>query len=356
MKLKEFQQYLQEKKIDATLLYQFDLGNLHAPLYYFSRYTGYGALIIPASGKPVLVVPKLDEERATQTGLEVVSWQKIKFSEVIKKTFRQCHLGKERIGIDEDRTSIALAKVFKKQLAKTLVPIGKKISELRRTKTNDELNILREGCYATTQILNKALANFSAFKTESDVAAFLQYEAKKRGYDLSFPAVVASGKHASLPHHETGPIKLQHGFCVIDFGIRYQHYCTDMTRTVFIGKPNSGQKKLYELVLKTQRNTTRLYVEKKKCVDIDAFARKQLGNYEKYFIHSLGHGIGLEVHEAPGIGPSSKDHLQISDVVTNEPGVYIPKKLGIRIEDDVVITKKGPEVLTNKCSTDLTTL
>lgn len=349
MKIKQLQSFLQEKNIDAALFFNLDGMHLQADMFYFSQYHGYGTLLIPQQGKPILIVPELDEGKARKTACKVIVWKKKKLFDIITEVMQKQHINKEKIALNESTTNLALYKALKKNLCKKIVNIQEKVRELRREKTAKEIEIIKEACKLKCSIFNKTISQFKEFKTESDVAAYFQYLAAKKGCEISFPTIVGSGKNGAFPHHETANAKLQKGFCVIDCGIRYKNYCTDMTRTIYLGNPTKKDKERYHIVLQTQESVMQKYVIGTKCSGLDEYARKLLGKYEKYFIHSLGHGVGLEVHEAPGIGMRSKEVLQENDYVTNEPGIYIPNKFGIRIEDDILITKKRPLVLTKPC-------
>ena len=350
MKLQAFQQFLKEKKVDVAFFHNLD-EKLNASMYYFSQYLGAGVLLIPQSGKPILVVPQLDDERARKTKMRVVTWKKKKLFEVLQEVVKKRRMNK--IGIDKNHISLVWNSILKKKFGKPLVDMNKTLVALRRQKTKEEQSIIREACKIKGEIFNKTLDQWHTFKTETDVAAYFQYLAAKQGLLTSFPMIVASGKNASSPHYEPQNTKLQKGFCVIDCGIKYKGYCTDMTRTVFVGTPSKKEKDHYEKIKNIQESVMDLYKVGTKVADLDVFVRKKLGSLEKYFIHSLGHGVGIDVHEAPHISNRSKEILLENEYVTNEPGIYIPKKMGIRIEDDILITKKGPEVLTKMCSKEL---
>jgi Xaa-Pro dipeptidase len=194
----------------------------------------------------------------------------------------------------------------------------------------------------TDIIMEKTIQHFKNFKTEQAVYDFLKNETEKIGCSLSFEPIVASGKNASMPHSSRRG-RLQKGFCVIDYGLKYKGYCTDITRTIYIGKPNRKDVQIYEKVLTVQEEAIRMSQANVKCSRVFDFVRKSLG---KNFTHSLGHGVGLQIHELPNISSFSKEKFAENMVFTIEPGIYIPGKLGIRIEDDVMIKDGEPVVLT----------
>jgi Xaa-Pro aminopeptidase len=210
---------------------------------------------------------------------------------------------------------------------------------------------LKKSCNYADQILQKAIKQFKLFKTETEVAAFLEYETRKLGLDLSFPPIVASGKNGSVPHHEPSNKKINKGFCVLDFGVKYKGYCSDITRTVYFGKPSKKEKEIYNMLLKIQKETINLAQKGKKCSELYDYTVQSLGKYKDFFTHGLGHGVGIEIHEMPNLTMLSKDTIRNNIVFTIEPGVYFPKKFGIRIEDTVLF--KGKPIPLTKTSKDL---
>ena|SRR3989344_5167761 len=252
----------------------------------------------------------------------------------------------KRIGLEFNATSIVQIKNLKKAFPRAkFIDIGPTLEKIRAIKTTDELELMAKAAQIANQSYKKIIDHFD-YRTESDIKAALEYEMAKRGASPAFPTIVASGSNASIPHHATSSAKLNNGLCIIDFGANYHGYCSDCTRTVSIGTPTRIQKKLYATVLNAQLSAITQVTPEKNCADIDKTARTALGKLNKYFIHSLGHGIGIDVHETPNISAKSKDILKENSVITIEPGIYIPRKLGIRIEDTLVVGNK-PNILTN---------
>jgi len=188
-----------------------------------------------------------------------------------------------------------------------------------------EMQIIKKAFNYGNKILNKTINNFKNFKTESDVSGFLEYETKKLGLGLSFPPIVASGSNGSMPHYEPRNVKLNKGFCVIDFGIKYNGYCTDCTRTIYLGNISKKEKNIYNFLLDIQKNIIENIKINDDCDEIYVNCVKSLGKYSKYFIHGLGHGVGVEIHELPNLTLDSKDKIGRDMVFTVEPGIYIPK-------------------------------
>ncbi len=154
-----------------------------------------------------------------------------------------------------------------------------------------------------------------------------------------------------MPHHEPMNIKIKKGFCVIDFGVKYKGYCSDITRTIYVGKPSKKEQQIYNTLLNIQKNTINQIIQNKKCPELYNFVNESLGKYKKYFTHGLGHGVGVEIHEMPNLTLNSRDKIKNNMIFTIEPGIYFPRKFGIRIEDTILF-KNRPIQLT-KTSKDL---
>jgi Xaa-Pro aminopeptidase len=186
---------------------------------------------------------------------------------------------------------------------------------------------------------------------EDEVAAEIEYAMRKRGSSgAAFETIVASGACSAYPHGGCSDRKIRDGdLVVVDVGATYKFYRSDMTRTLVAGKPSEKQKKLYQTVKTAQETALEAVKPNVKAKDVDAAARKIFADagYGEYFVHGLGHGVGLEVHEPPTLSPESKDVLVAGNVVTVEPGVYLVGYGGVRIEDTVLVQKNGAEKLTN---------
>lgn len=219
-----------------------------------------------------------------------------------------------------------------------IVDVEDKLLKLSEIKNVDEVDMIRTSCEHTIICFNKIINNFK-FKHESEVVKFIKQYSLENNLELAFDPIVASGVDSSKPHYH-GSKKITEGFLVLDFGFKYEGYCSDMTRTIFIGTPSKDELDLYESVLTVQKQCIDQLLIGKKYSEIDAFARSKLK-----MPHSLGHGIGRKVHELPKISPVSLDEVKLNQVITIEPGTYLNQ--GIRIEDTIVITTKGPIVLTN---------
>ncbi|MBW3023168.1 Xaa-Pro peptidase family protein, partial [Candidatus Woesearchaeota archaeon] len=291
---------------------------------------------------PKLFIPLLDIEKAFKSGTKFEIVRK-NFYEKMKK-----FAGRPKIiGIEEKKFSIyamkKLKKIFKNAKFRDISQI---IFDLRKIKTQKEIKIIREASAITNNILNSCIRNLKKFKTEKDIEEYLKIQCIKTGVEPAFEFVVASGRNPATPHHTPSNKKISKGFCVLDFGVRYKGYCTDITRTVYIGKPSKREKELYNLVLSVQEKAIKNVKLGKKFSEMDQEARQNFGKKAKYFIHSLGHGVGLEVHEMPHIGNGSEEAVENNMYFTVEPGIYLIGRLGIRIEDDILVVNGKVENLT----------
>jgi Xaa-Pro aminopeptidase len=349
MKLKQFQQKLQEAKITYALFTVDE--TLNPGFLYFTQVPNltHCALVIPATGKPELFVSSLDYGRAINESAVKVSLLESPLLPLLKKKFSS-----STMGLDFTATPYSMIKKIKKELKNiSIKDINSFLQDVRLTKTPEEIALLKKAAAIANKSFLTMINNFH-YKTESDLKAALEYEMAKMGATPSFSTIVASGRNASVPHHRTTQEPLHKGFCVIDFGANYRGYCSDCTRTIFIGNPTTKDRQLYNIVLNAKQTALHQAKIGASCSGLDKTARKMLSSTAKYFTHSLGHGIGIEVHESPSLSAKSATKLQKNMVVTIEPGIYIPNKLGIRIEDTILIKSGAPEILT-KLPKDLRT-
>jgi Xaa-Pro aminopeptidase len=231
-----------------------------------------------------------------------------------------------------------------------LVPTENLIESLSVKKDQNEIDKIKKAVSITDRVFYEILDLVKPQTKEQDLAAEIEYRFKKYGSSAPFfETIVASGKRSALPHGVASSKKVEKGDLVtLDMGAVYDGYTADMTRTVVVGKANKLQKKVYNIVLKAQKEAISKVKPKIKACDLDKVARDIIKwtGYGKYFGHGLGHGIGGIIHAGPAINPRNQQFLEAGMVITIEPGIYIPNWGGVRIEDDVLITKKGCEILT----------
>ena len=207
-----------------------------------------------------------------------------------------------------------------------------------------DINSIKQACNITDKILDECIKNIRNFRTEKQVYNFLVKRAKQYKCKLAFPPIIASSKHSSIMHYKVKNSKIKKGFLVIDFGVKYRGFCSDETRTVYMGIPSKKEIKDYNKLLKIQKKVISLVKPGKYYCDLDIKARLLLGKDKIYFNHSLGHGVGRKVHSDPKINSASKDKIKMNDIITIEPGIY-KKDYGIRIEDTILVKNK-PIILT----------
>lgn len=339
MKLRQFQQVLRQRDIDLALFIVEE--NAEPNLVYFTQLPKitHAALAVPAHGKPCFFVSPLDYGRAQRGSAVKATLIRDNLFNTIKRQYSP-----RSIGIDAHNLSFYLHQKMKSALPKArFVDVSETVQKLRIVKIPLEARHIEKAASIANAAFLSVLCDFHC-RTEAEVKAALEYEMGRRGASPSFATIVASGKNAAVPHHVTSDQKLQRGFCVIDFGANYRGYCSDCTRTIFIGTPSPQEKKLYQLLLRAQEKAIHALRPGVSCAKLDLIARKALGNHKKYFTHSLGHGIGVEVHEAPSLSPKSTDTIRMGMAVTIEPGIYIPNKLGIRIEDLFLVGRKTKQL------------
>jgi Xaa-Pro aminopeptidase len=224
------------------------------------------------------------------------------------------------------------------------------VERLREVKDELELDAIRAATAVADEAYEELRERGLAGRTEREVAVSLMRSLEDRGAEgPSFPAIVAAGTHGALPHAVPRDLEIPRGtLVVIDMGAQVDGYCSDCTRTLATGPLDEAQAEIYELVRRAQGEALAAVRAGASCQGVDAVARDiiEAAGHAEHFGHGLGHGVGLEVHEAPRLGKAAKGELRAGNVVSVEPGVYLPGEIGVRIEDLVVVTEGEPEVLT----------
>jgi Xaa-Pro aminopeptidase len=246
----------------------------------------------------------------------------------------------------------ALGKKGRKHFFRPLPPASAVplVMGLRLVKDADEQQRMRAAAALGVRLFEEILARMQPGMTEKAVAAELEYAARMAGAEaMSFDTIVASGARSALPHgHATDARLPRRGFVTLDFGVILTGYCSDMTRTVHMGRATDREREVYAAVLEAQESAVAAVRAGVSCGAVDEAARGVLRQTKlaQYFTHSTGHGVGLGIHEPPRIAAGQESSLKTGNVVTIEPGVYIPEEFGVRIEDTVVVEKTGCTVLT----------
>jgi Xaa-Pro aminopeptidase len=266
-----------------------------------------------------------------------------------------------KIGIEGEHLSVAA----RTRLARTL-PSGCRLRQapplverLRMVKDSEELDSIRAAVRLGAGLFDVALQTIRPGLKETEVAAEIEYAAHRAGSPgMSFPTIIAAGKRSALPHGRASAARIPaRGFVVCDFGVILTGYCSDMTRTVHLGRPSEAQRGAYQAVRLAQQASMAAVRPGVSVGEVDLAGRKLLKKegLARYFTHSTGHGVGLEIHEAPRIAAGQTEVLRAGMVITIEPGIYLPGQWGVRIEDMVLVTGSGCEVLAST-STELITI
>ncbi|WP_092922753.1 M24 family metallopeptidase [Romboutsia hominis] len=233
--------------------------------------------------------------------------------------------------------------------------ITNELGKVRAVKSKEEIELIKKACEITDEVFSEVISEIKEGMTELEVSALLQYHALKKGASgMSFEPIVVSGERGAMPHGRPTTKKLKKNEAItIDFGVVYQGYQSDMTRTISIGKPPKIIQEIYDVVLKAQLSAIESIKQGMKASDVDKIARQIIENhgFGDYFNHGLGHGIGLGDGEVPTLNQRSDDILTEGMVMSCEPGIYIPDVGGVRIEDDIVIID-GKGISLNKTSKD----
>lgn len=259
--------------------------------------------------------------------------------------------GVKRLAFETDHLTYALYAAYNEKFAPVeLIPTEGIVEKIRAVKDEQEIATIRQACAIADAAFSHILGFLKPGISERDVALELEFFMRRQGAkSSSFDIIVASGTRSSLPHGVASDKILQQGdFVKLDFGALYDGYCSDITRTVVLGEPNEQQKQIYNIVLEAQLRALDHLKPGMSGKEADALARDLIREkgYGDQFGHSLGHGLGLYIHEEPRLSALSDDRLEPGMVVTVEPGIYIPGFGGVRIEDDVVITESGIDILT----------
>jgi len=324
---------------------------------YFTGTTGAAALWVPLDGENLLYVYGVNYESVKATAKDCRVELMKRTEDPLKKAAEQIkRLKLKSIGFDvlSAYHYLTLRKTLKGTRIK---PLSQLVQELRGVKDKTELTSIKKAAELTDAGVEAALESIKPGVREYEVAAEMEYAMRRLGSEgVAFDTIVASGARSAFPHGGCTDQKIRKGeFIVLDVGARYNNYRADLTRTFMIGKPSPKQKKICEVVTEAHQKAFEKMKAGVRTRDVDAAARKVIEKtgFGRYFVHGLGHGVGLDVHEAPTLNPESKERLKVGNVVTDEPGIYIVNYGGVRIEDTVLVHKDAAEKLT-KATYELT--
>jgi Xaa-Pro aminopeptidase len=335
---------LAQQKLEALVI-------THPPdWYYLTGFTGEsGALIVGEKTTLITDGRFVTQGKDETNGVQIVQHKAALF-QAVGEFLRNS--GVRRAGFDPFEITVAQLGALRKAAGArcALKPASGLVLRLRERKEPQELAQMRKAAILASEVVERAIGLLKPGVREIEVAAEIEYQMRKRGASgPAFASIVAFGDRSALPHARPTSKQLRKNeLVVLDLGAILGHYCSDITRTVYVGTAPKRVKEWYKAVLEAQGAAIAAVRAGASCGDVDAAARTTLAGYklDKYFVHSTGHGLGLEVHEDPRVARGQKARLEPGTVVTIEPGVYMPGVGGIRIEDDVAVHEDRSEVLT----------
>lgn len=318
---------------------------------YLTGFTGSNALLLVTERQSTLFTdPRYTLQAQTETagsGVKVVIAKK-SLEEALKPRLAKS----KRIGFENNRLSYRAWEHLQRNLplSAALKPLGNVLEQQRMVKSPTEIAAIRESVNINSQAFAAALTRFRPGMTETDFAAEIEYQMRLLGADKpAFDTIVAFRKNSALPHARPGGARIDgNGLLLVDMGTFRGGYASDMTRCIHLGKPGAKTRDLYRAVLEAQLAGVNAVGPGVSAGDVDAATRRVLRQHglANYFVHSTGHGLGLEIHESPRLGRKEETKLQAGMAITIEPGAYIDGVGGVRIEDTVLTTPTGVEILT----------
>jgi Xaa-Pro aminopeptidase len=348
-RIRALRKQMQQQRIDALLITHL------ADVRYLCGFTGSNAALAVTAKRAAMFT----DGRYIAQANEETQGARVVIAE--KSVLREACVWLEKSGVahayfDPEQTTVAALDLMRDALGKAkrrsfFQPLQKPIvSDLKMVKDADELLLMEKAALLGCNLFTAVLPHIQAGVAETEIAADLEFFARSLGAEgMSFETIVASGKRSALPHGRASSAKVpRNGFVTLDFGVILNGYCSDMTRTVYVGKPGNRERQVYDAVLEAQEAAVEAVRPGVTCGEVDEAARSVLrkAGLAEYFTHSTGHGVGLEIHEPPRVAAEQKQVLAPGMVITIEPGVYIEGKFGIRIEDMVAVTENGGKILT----------
>ncbi len=341
-RLQRMRQQMHKERVDAYVVIRPENGR------YLSGFTGGEATLYITTEKAFLLTDfrYIEQAKGEAPGFEIIKTGYNHFIS-LAETGRQA----QRVGFEGDFVTYENFGKLKNAFPQAeLHSLPNLVNDLRSVKDQTEIKILRRAVAIADDAFASVLKSIEIGQTEEEIGIDLEYSMRRAGASGgSFEFIVASGVRSGLPHGTASSKKIRLGeFLMMDFGAVYQGYCSDITRTVFLGEPEDKHREVYEVVLAAQRAGIAAVAPGRTGKEVDAAARKIIeeAGYGAYFGHGLGHSVGLNIHEGPSLNMREERVLEPDMVITIEPGIYIPDWGGVRIEDIVLVTENGCEVLT----------
>jgi Xaa-Pro aminopeptidase len=346
---------LDKSRLDALVI-------THLPnVYYLCGFTGSAGALVIGKGESVFFT----DGRYTQQARAEVKSARVKISRKPALTAACDWLASQasvrRIGIEPAHVTVTERNVLSMAVRRgsKVVEAPPIVERMRMIKDEEEIGRIRAACKLGNDLFGILLRAIRPGVRELQVAGELEFAARKAGAEqMAFPTIVAGGLRSALPHGRASAAAIPaRGFVVCDFGVILAGYCSDMTRTLHVGRPPKEARRVYQAVVEAQHAALEAVKPGTTVGEVDRASRKLLHklHLDRFFTHSTGHGVGLEIHEAPRIAAGQHEPLRPGMVITIEPGVYLPGKRGVRVEDTVVVTDTGYEILTS-CPKDLIVL
>ncbi len=342
-RLKNLRAKMKLKNVEAVLITK------KVNYMYMSGFTGTSAILYITHSKAVLITDfRYNEQAAKQApDFEIVRYIGSIFEE-LNTMLKNDNI--EKLSFEDYDLVYSKYTEFSEKLNAQLVPLGRMLEELRRVKDEAEIELIKKSATIVDGVFSYILGFIKPGLTEIEIAAEMEHQMRRLGAEgPSFETIVASGRRASMPHGVASDKIVESGDVItMDYGAIYKGYCSDITRTIFLGEPEEEMKKIYEIVLEANLKGLQAVKAEMSGKSVDAVAREFISEagYRDYFGHGLGHGVGLEIHEDPTLSTRGDMILKDGMVVTVEPGIYIPKLGGVRIEDMVVVDGDSAQVLT----------
>ena len=348
-RIQQLQQKLDAARLDALLL-------VHLPnIRYLSGFTGSAGVLLVTPRKSVFFTDGryTEQARAEVQGSRIVISARpplVTAAECLSSNIRSktSHI---RVGVEGEHLVVSQRHRMQQLLrsAFRLVEAPQLVETMRLVKDEDEIVLMRQAALLGSKLFDTALASIHPGVKETEVAAEMEYAARNAGAEaMSFSTIIASGTRSALPHGRATQASIpSRGFVVCDFGVILTGYCSDRTRTLYVGRPTVEERGFYNAVRDAQEAALQVIRPGVSVAEVDHAARTVLRRKKlnRFFTHSTGHGVGLEIHEPPRVAKGALETLQPGMVITVEPGAYVPGKYGVRIEDMVVVTAQGCEIL-----------
>lgn len=350
--INKLQSYLKANEIDLAFITTPD------NVFYFSNFKSNPherllGVVVFKDQDPLLICPKMEVPDAKASGwnFETIGhldtdnpWQ------ILSNAINARGVALSNFAIEKAHLTVERLEALQQFYPQAnFVRLDDQINKMRVIKDEVELEKMREAAKLADYAVEVGCKEIAEGKTEMEILTAIENAVKEKGYNMSFETMVLSGPKTASPHGTPGNRKIQKGDMILfDLGVIYEGYCSDITRTVAYGEPTDEQKLIYQTVLAANENAINAVKSGVRAMDLDKIARDTIENagYGEYFTHRLGHGLGISVHEFPSINGSNEMELLPGMVFTIEPGIYKEGVTGVRIEDDVVVTENGVEVLT----------